>query len=477
MSGLSSTGCPPAAAAWRARSSVAPLAGSEPPRRRSERRLRRPPPTAACPYGGERGLVDDDLAASDDLVATVEALGDRGLHTGTARRARAGSACSPSWPRRASSSSRPEASRRAAGTPRVARRQVGDRLRSAKSDAISGRARRRPRVRPASKQARAPSALRGRHRVAADRAVSGRSERSDRSVATPQAATAGAPAGHSSLVPQSRSARRRARGPRRSAAPSCPPQTGQAPRGARRGPPRRRRSARRASRLPRASRPAAARRCGSRRAAASRASRRGDCDRCVEGEVESGGHGTLRNRPTTRPRTRTSCERIGSIVAFSGCRRTWSASRKKRLTVASSPDERDDDLAVGRGLLRAHDDVVALEDAGVDHRLAAHAQDVLARRRRRRRRAPRRTPRCSPRRGSAGRRRPGRRAAGPPRAASASHAVDDAAPTARSSSSIARGFVGSRRSSPSFSRFARCACTVDDEARPTALPMSRTVGG
>src|SRR5215210_2388408 len=52
-----------------------------------------------------------------------------------------------------------------------------------------------------------------------------------------------------------------------------------------------------------------------------------------------------------------------------------------------------------------------------------------------------------------------------------------AAPTALSSSSIARGFVGSRRSMPTFSRLARWACTVDDEARPTALPMSRTVGG
>ena len=49
--------------------------------------------------------------------------------------------------------------------------------------------------------------------------------------------------------------------------------------------------------------------------------------------------------------------------------------------------------------------------------------------------------------------------------------------TARSSSSIARGFVGSRRSSPTFSRFARWAWTVEDEASPTALPMSRTVGG
>src|ERR1700712_4847136 len=55
--------------------------------------------------------------------------------------------------------------------------------------------------------------------------------------------------------------------------------------------------------------------------------------------------------------------------------------------------------------------------------------------------------------------------------------IDLTCSTARSSISIARGFVGSRRSSPSFSRLARCACTVDDEARPTALPMSRTVGG
>ena len=45
------------------------------------------------------------------------------------------------------------------------------------------------------------------------------------------------------------------------------------------------------------------------------------------------------------------------------------------------------------------------------------------------------------------------------------------------SSSIARGLVGSRRRRPTFSRFARCACTVDDEWSPTALPISRTVGG
>ena len=44
-------------------------------------------------------------------------------------------------------------------------------------------------------------------------------------------------------------------------------------------------------------------------------------------------------------------------------------------------------------------------------------------------------------------------------------------------SSRARGFVGSRFRSPARSRFARCAWTVEGEVRPTARPMSRTVGG
>jgi hypothetical protein len=55
--------------------------------------------------------------------------------------------------------------------------------------------------------------------------------------------------------------------------------------------------------------------------------------------------------------------------------------------------------------------------------------------------------------------------------------LDAALDAARSSISIARGLDGSRRSSPIFSRFARCACTVEDDASPTALPISRTVGG
>jgi len=42
------------------------------------------------------------------------------------------------------------------------------------------------------------------------------------------------------------------------------------------------------------------------------------------------------------------------------------------------PHERHDDLAVLRRVLRSDHDVVALEDPRVDHRLAAHAQHVLA---------------------------------------------------------------------------------------------------
>src|SRR3954466_13118973 len=59
----------------------------------------------------------------------------------------------------------------------------------------------------------------------------------------------------------------------------------------------------------------------------------------------------------------------------------------------------------------------------------------------------------------------------------AGETTDLTASAARSSSSMARGLEGSRRSRPTFSRLARWACTVEEEASPTALPMSRTVGG
>src|ERR1019366_7759327 len=55
--------------------------------------------------------------------------------------------------------------------------------------------------------------------------------------------------------------------------------------------------------------------------------------------------------------------------------------------------------------------------------------------------------------------------------------LSTALPTALSSSSMALGFEGSRRRRGIFSRLVRCACTVEEDAKPTALPMSRTVGG
>ena len=55
---------------------------------------------------------------------------------------------------------------------------------------------------------------------------------------------------------------------------------------------------------------------------------------------------------------------------------------------------------------------------------------------------------------------------GRPSARTIPRTLSTALPTARSSSSIARGLEGSRRSSPIFSRLARCACTVEEDARP-----------
>ena len=76
-------------------------------------------------------------------------------------------------------------------------------------------------------------------------------------------------------------------------------------------------------------------------------------------------------------------------------------------------------------------------------------------------------------RGAARRRRSARRAGASARTPHAAGASSRRRPT----SSRARGFVGSRFSRPARSRFARCACTVEGEARPTASPISRTVGG
>ena len=163
------------------------------------------------------------------------------------------------------------------------------------------------------------------------------------------------------------------------------------------------------------------------------------------------------------------------MVSFSGCSRTWSASRKKRLTVASSPTSATTISPSAGRVLRADDDEVVRQDAGVLHRLAADAEQVLA------------VLAAGElghldvvldvllgedrlARGDVAEQRQ-------PDGVTTDFTDVCRAPAARSSSSIARGFDGSRRSRPTFSRLARCACTVDDEARPTALPMSRTVGG
>ena len=182
-------------------------------------------------------------------------------------------------------------------------------------------------------------------------------------------------------------------------------------------------------------------------------------------------HETFRITPTTRPRTRTSVS--GSAPsprsrAAGGRGRPPEEALDRRLLA----DQRDDDLAV-----------LARCPAGA--------------RRRSRPRGSRR-PSSSRRARAGGTRRPRRRPA--PGTSTYSSMFSSASigwpaatwptsgrpfgrttfltpSTALSSSSIARGLDGSRRSSPIFSRFARWACTVEEEARPTALPMSRTVGG
>ena len=182
-------------------------------------------------------------------------------------------------------------------------------------------------------------------------------------------------------------------------------------------------------------------------------------------------YATLRITPTTRPRTLHLAR----------------ADRLQRLVLRLQPHvvglleealhrrllahERDDDLAVLRRVLLAHDDDVVRQDARVHHRVAAHAQEVLAllaagdlgdldvlldvllgqQRLTRGHMA----------------RRAAARSAAPP--TSPRRRADVAVDAARSSSSIARGLDGSRRSSPTFSRLARCACTVDDDARPDRL--------
>ena len=124
-----------------------------------------------------------------------------------------------------------------------------------------------------------------------------------------------------------------------------------------------------------------------------------------------------------------------------------------------------------RPAARCDDDEVAVEDARVDHRVALDAQQELLAPARERLGHREVAPRRSPRRAAAHRRRSRRRAGAGGR------------PTPRPRAPSARGAARSpaassgRADRPARSRFARCAWTVEGDARPTASPISRTVGG
>ena len=186
----------------------------------------------------------------------------------------------------------------------------------------------------------------------------------------------------------------------------------------------------------------------------------------------TGSSGTHRRCGRARRRRR---RRWEPSSAFAGCSRMRPSSRYSRLTVASPPSTSAAMISpFSAVVLPAHDDVVAVVDAVVDHRLAAHAQqEVLARRRE-----------------QLGHRQQlldvplgEQRSAGGDLAEQRQHA--DAGGLLRGAAAFverptrlsARGLAGSRRSRPRRSRFARCACTVEDEVSPTAVPISRTVGG
>src|SRR3954451_2054396 len=142
--------------------------------------------------------------------------------------------------------------------------------------------------------------------------------------------------------------------------------------GRRRGPPRRRRSRRRASasrrpppgwsRSPRRRHPPSTRR--SRRTAASRAASARSWDAPIQPDEAAEDLHVLRPDRLVRGVLRLQADVVGLV--------------EEALDRRLLPHERDDDLAVGGGLLAADDDVVTLEHARVAHRVAAYAEDELA---------------------------------------------------------------------------------------------------
>ena len=152
-------------------------------------------------------------------------------------------------------------------------------------------------------------------------------------------------------------------------------------------------------------------------------------------------------------------------------------SRWKVFTVASSADSSSPTSATtispyaGVRLLPDDDDV-AVEDPGLDHRVALHAEQEVGVAAERLRHGDAFLDLLLGEQGPTGRDPSDERQHRYRRCA-----LGRLLATPADISSIARGLVGSRFSRPARSRFARCACTVDGEARPTASPISRTVGG
>ena len=103
---------------------------------------------------------------------------------------------------------------------------------------------------------------------------------------------------------------------------------------------------------------------------------------CVRGACRTScqqcAHATFLSTPTTRPSTCTSRERIGSMVSCLRLQANVVALPEEALDSRVLPQQRHDDVAVRGRVLRVHDHQVSGQDAGVDHRVTAHGEDVLA---------------------------------------------------------------------------------------------------
>ena len=147
-------------------------------------------------------------------------------------------------------------------------------------------------------------------------------------------------------------------------------------------------------------------------------------------------------------------------------RQRFTVTSSSMRTTAISPS-----LTVA-GLVHRHE--IAGEDPGLDHRVAADAQQEVRARPEERRGRPRRSARRSPRRGSAGRRRPGRRAAASSAAASRLDAGVSASPH---SIRRPREAPGVRVTTPFFASSRRCSPAAFGERNRSPLAISACVGG